>query len=302
MKKLLIFAICLLLAPMAWADQPTPPVIPVPSGDEALPPPLDQNASTPVAIPVLPGTDKTNTETAPATVQSVLPPPVLMTPTPSPAKVLPTVAAEKAVPAKPTPKTEIPSPEQAGSNAPVSLGTLTDYFPVQTGAQRIYEYLKPASGQTAKGTYTVKCASVQSMPNGTVRSVFETTENGQTSQDHYSLFDNKIEHMKEDGKTETGDFVFKVPAKGGAAVWTATEKDGTAHKSKAVFGQAQVYQKTYPDCIVVTEKVLKQGKTANTVIYYYAKGIGLVAIEVYSPKMKLLQDKSVALLKGPGTN
>lgn len=302
MKNLFIFTICLFLSSMAWADQPTPPVIPVPSGDEALPPPLDQNPSTPVAIPVLPGTDKTNTETAPATVQSVLPPPVLTTPTPAPAKVVPTVAAEKVVAATPTPKAEAAAPEQAVSNSPVSAGTLTEYFPVQTGAQWSYEYLKPASGQTAKGKYTVKCSNAQTMPNGTLRTVFETTENGQATQDHYSLFDNKIEHMAEDGKTETADFVFKVPAKGGAAVWTVTEKNGIIHKSKAAFGQAQVYQKTYPDCIVVTEKVMKGGKASNTVIYYYAKGIGLVAIEVYSPKMKLLQDKSVALLSGPGMN
>ncbi|HJT25101.1 MAG TPA: hypothetical protein VJ873_11040, partial [bacterium] len=298
LKKLLILSVFLCLVPVAWADQPAPPVITVPSGDEALPPPLDQNQTTPVAIPVLPDSGKTNAETAPTTTQPVLPPPVLMTSTPVPVKVMPTVPVEKKVEAAPTPKTEVH--EQAGSNTAVSAGILTDYFPVKEGAMWVYEYLKPAPGETAKKNYPVRCVGTQSMPNGTVRATFETTENGHVTQDHYSLFDNKVEHMAADGKTETGDFVFKVPAKGGAAAWTVTEKDGTIHKSKAAFGQAQVYQKTYPDCIVVTEKVVKGGKAANTVIYYYAKGIGLVAIEVYSPKMKLLQDKSVALMSGPG--
>ncbi|GEM_PF-2247048 len=298
MEKFFFFAICLFMAPLSWADQPTPPVIPIPSGDEALPPPpLDQNLATPVVVPVLPGGDKTAAETAPATTQPALPPPPPATPTPVPVKAVTAVPEAKAADT-PTPRAEAPAPQAVASGAPISAGSLTAYFPVQEGAQWTYEYLKPATGQTAKGTYSVKCASAKQMPNGTVRAVFETDENGQATQDHYSLYDNKIEHMTGDGQTTTGDFVFKVPAAGGAA-WVLTEKDGTVHKSKAAFGQAQVYQKTYPDCVVVTEKVLKGGKAANTVIYYYAKGIGLVAIEVYSPKMKLVQDKSVALTKGP---
>lgn len=296
MKNIFIFAVFLFLAPVLRADQPAPPVIPVPSGDEALPPPLDQNQTTPVTVPVLPGNEKTNTEAN----QPALPPPVFATPTQVVPKAQPTTPSEKKMEATPIPQVQAPAPEQASSGAAISAGVLTDYFPVHEGALWVYEYLKPVPGETAKRNYPVRCTSAKQMPNGTVRAVFETTDNGQRTQDHYSLYDNKIERMAEDGQTQTGDFVFKIPAKGGAAVWSVAEKNGTVHKSKAVFGQAQVYQKTYPDCIVVTEKVVKGGKTANTVIYYYAKGTGLVAIEVYSPKMKLLQDKSVALMSGPG--
>lgn len=299
MRKFFLSAVCLLMVAISWADQPAPPVLPAPSGDEALPPPLDQ--TTPVVVPVLPDGDKAAAEAAPATTQPALPPSPMATPTPIPVKAVTAIPEAKPAEIAPTPKAEAPASEPVASGAPVSMGMLTDYFPVQQGAQWTYEYLKPEAGQTAKGTYTVQCASAQQMPNGTVRVVFETNENGRATQDHYSLYDNKIEHMAEDGRTTTGDFVFKVPPATGSAAWVLTEKDGTVHKSKAAFGQAQVYQKTYPDCVVVTEKVLKGGRASNTVIYYYAKGIGLVAIEVYSPKMKLLQDKSVASTKGPNT-
>jgi len=301
LRKSFIFAACLLMAPLSWADQPTPPVIPIPSGDEALPPPLDQTQATPVVVPMLPG-DKTTTEAAPATTQPALPPPPIAEPTSVPTKAVAAVPSPKMAEPTFTPTAKASASEPASSGAPVSLGALTDYFPIQEGAQWTYEYLKPSAGQTAKGTYTVKCTAAKTMSNGTVRVVLQTNENGQVTQDHYSLYDNKIEHMGEDSQTTTGDFVFKVPPATGGVGWAVTEKDGTVHKSKAAFGQAQVYQKTYPDCVVVTEKVLKGGKASNTVIYYYAKGIGLVAIEVYSPKMKLIQDKSVALTKGPGAS
>jgi hypothetical protein len=239
---------------------------------------------TPVTVPSLPGNEKIGT----APSEKLAAPP--------------TVAPQAAAPATiPTSASKNPAPQSDSSKPRISAGALTGYFPVQEGVQWTYEYLKPSSGQGSKGTYTVKCIEAKQMPNGTVRAVFETTENSQKSQDYYSLYDNKIEHMGEDGQTSTGDFVFQVPAKGSAS-WSVTESNGTLHKSKAVFGQAEVYKRTYPDCVVVTEKVVKGGKTANTVIYYYAKGIGLVSTEVYSPKMKLLQDKSVALIKGPGSN
>jgi hypothetical protein len=199
------------------------------------------------------------------------------------------------------------TPEPALSTAAPPSGNLTDYFPATQGDQWNYEYLKPTEGQTAKGTFTIKCVNTEVMSNGTVRTVFETTDGGQQTRDRYSLYDNKVEHTASGDEPINGDYAFKIPGTvskvgkiGEGAVWTVVEKNGTVHKSKAAFGEAQVYQKTYPDCVVVTEKVLKDGKAANTVIYYYAKGIGLVAVEVYSPTKKLIQTKSFALVSGPG--
>jgi hypothetical protein len=187
-----------------------------------------------------------------------------------------------------------------GTTGYPQAGALTDYFPTTEGSQWTYEYLKPLLGDTAKETYTVQCVSTKKMPNGTLRTVFETTEGGHQSRDRYSLYDRTVEHTATGDQTFTGDFVFKLPESGSSTTWSITEKNGTIHKSKAVFGSADVFQKTYTDCIVVTEKVIKEGKTALTVFYYYAKGIGLVSMEVYSPEMKLLLDKSVALVSGPG--
>jgi hypothetical protein len=234
-----------------------------------------------------------------------------MTPTPVPTIEAPAEATstptEEAVQATPTVETGSTSSPQASSveaatGAAVSAGALTDYFPVAEGALSNYEYLKPASGQTAKGTFAVKCASAKTMDNGTVRVTMETTEGGQTSRDRYSLYGSQVEHIATGDQVFTGDFAFKLPKAGGTALWSLTEKDGTVHKSKASYGEAQVYQKTYPDCVIVTEKVIKDGKTANTIIYYYAKGIGLVSMEVYSPGMKLLQDKSYALMGDGGVS
>lgn len=178
-------------------------------------------------------------------------------------------------------------------------GALTDYFPITEGSQWTYEYLKPLPGEAAKETFTIQCVSTKKMPNGTLRTVFETTEGGHQSRGRYSLYDRTVEHTATGDQAFTGDFVFKLPEKGSSTTWSVTEKNGTVHKSKAVFGPADVFQKTYPDCIVVTEKVIKEGKTALTVFYYYAKGIGLVSMEVYSPDMKLLLDKSIALARWP---
>ncbi len=338
MKRYLTLALCLFWASSLWADsQPTPPVIPLPEGDNTLPPPPGQ--WTPVSVPSLPGTE--NAAAPPALSPSnggaqaqettVPPPPVGATPTPVPTAVPPTeTPAPEIQEATPTPQPAAPTPAlgaaqeapppaeepastqtSAGSTLPASsgqagspqAGTLSDYFPITPGAQWTYEYLKPGPGETAQGTFTVQCEGAKSMANGTVRAVFETTEGGQKTRSRYSLYGDRVEHTASGAETFTGDYVFKLPpTPSGAAYWTVSEANGTAHKSKAVFDQAQVYQKTYPDCVVVTEKLIQGGKPSNTVIYYYAKGIGLVSMEVYSPSMKLIQPKSFALMSGPGSN
>lgn len=195
-----------------------------------------------------------------------------------------------AVPPAPTPASETSKKSSNVLNND-SIGSpqakiLMEYFPITEGAQWTYAYLKPDTGEKIKETYTVKCIRVQKMANGTMRAVLETNENGHISRDYYSLFEDRAT----DNQVFTGDYVFKLPPKGGKTAWTITEKSGTVHKSIAVFGSADVYQKTYPDCVVVMEKVITNGKTALTVYYYYAKGIGLISTEVYSADMKLFTE------------
>lgn len=310
MKRILTLLACLILTPIVWADDAAPPPIPAGDSSNALPPPVDTNDLTP--LPAIPSQGSNNQNPAPVTNIQAVPtdtpvpappaqvevPTATATPEPmAPPTATPEPAAPPAAEEKPAEK-EAPAASSPSTSSP-QAGDLTDYFPASEGVQWSYEYLKPSAGETAKTTFAVKCASAKTMANGTVRAVFETT-GGHQSQDHYSLFNNVVEHTNSGGQAMTGDFAFKLPSKEVPASWSLTDKDGATHKFKAAFGQAQVYQKIYPDCVVVTEKVVKDGKTVNTMINYYAKGIGLVALEVYSPAMKLIQDKSFALVSGPG--
>jgi hypothetical protein len=179
------------------------------------------------------------------------------------------------------------------------LGAFADYFPTAKGSKWTYEYLKAETGSKAKKTRIVECVSRETASNGAVNATLQVTEDGQATQEKYSLRDNQVEHTATGDQTYTGDFTYKFPSASGTD-WSVTEPNGTVHKSKSSLGKAQVYKKIYPDCVIVSEKILKGGKAANTVFYYYAKGIGLVATEVYSPKMKLIQTSSLALVSGPG--
>jgi hypothetical protein len=201
----------------------------------------------------------------------------------NPAQSSESAPAAAAPPAEPKKEEAVPS-----QPAPATTGTFTDYFPAAQGMKWSYEYLKPAPGSETKKTRTVECVDAKTMPNGTLRVVLEVTEDGQQVRERYSLYDNKVEHTATGDKTFSGDFAFKLSKAGGAAGWSANGKS-----VKVSFGPAQVYQKTYPDCVIVSEKTAE-----SKLISYYAKGIGLVAVEAYSKDMKLLQSKSLALIGG----
>ena len=288
MKQFVFSLICLILFPALVKADPPPPPVPVPMGNDSdQMPPVDISRLTPVSLP-------------PAQNTPIPPTEKNMKTEPTPAKPSPTSVTPKQEPSTPTPGTTEPDQSENSAGTPASLGALTDYFPLSEGAQWNYEYLKPVPGQTAKGSYAVKCVSVKTQPNGTVQAVLETALGSQTIRDRYSLYANQVEHTATNENTLKGDFVFKIPSKGKGSTWTGTAADGTILKCKSAFGKAQVLQETYSDCIVVTVKTVTNGKKGNTLIYYYAKGIGLVAKEVYSDSMKLIQNESVALVSGPG--
>ncbi len=292
MKKLSIFfAFCLMTSPILLADEVKPPV-PLPPGDgDLLPPPLDINQMTPLPVPA-------DSKVEPAKTDNSAVPVLNETKQAAPASAKPSEKKKTAAPAPEAPSA--PPSEEPQASAPMpSLGVFAEYFPTAKGNKWSYEYLKPEAGSQAKKTRTVECIA-QEASNGGINATFQVTEDGQTSQEKYSLHDNQVEHTATGDQTYTGDLTFKFPPAGDTTTWSVTEPNGTLHKSKASMGKAQVYKKTYPDCVIVMEKIVKGGKSANTVIYYYAKGIGLVAVEVYSPKMKLIQPSSIALLSGPG--
>ncbi len=284
-RNLICLAIILLWMPSAWADELKPPV-PLNTGDgmDVLPPPLDLDQLTPVSLPAA-----SNAVTGPsAQAQSILK--VLdesqSTPTPAVVKTpalvpTPTMAAAALTPT--------PSPETKKNAAAVpvaSLGLFAEYFPTLKGTKWSYEYLKAAPGEEAKKIRSVECLAQETSSDGSLQATFQVNDQGKTVLEKYSLSGGKVTHTFTDDQALTDDFVFQFPAKGAVARWM-----GGGNYFKASFGQAQVYQKIYPDCVIVTEKT-----KSSTIISYYARGKGLVAVEVYGKGLKLDQAKSTALL------
>ena len=294
----------------AWAEDPQGIPVPVESGTDILPPPVDLSQITPLPLP---GSEKNESnskeeKTAPPPTQPTATPiPPSDTPTPAPVQAKKKMKHPTATPTvetdiEPSPAvksniTTVPPETAAPSLASGAGGGVVDYFPVNEGFKANYEYLKAVPGGTAKRTRVVEYMGREQMPNGTVRTTFQVTEDGKTTLEKYSLFENKVQHSAHGTEILTDDFAFKLPQAGATTHWTQTGGDGTVKSIKVSFGQAQVYKKVYPDCVVVTEKTLKNGKAVSTVISYFARGVGLVAVEVYSAAMKLNQAESIALVQ-----
>jgi hypothetical protein len=195
-------------------------------------------------------------------------------------------------PGSSVPSGKAPAGPAAASAPAVAAGGLSDYFPTGTGMKWNYEYLK-AGADGMKKARSVECTDVQTFPNGTIRASFTVTEASPVKVG-YSIYNGLVQRTLVGSKALGSDFAFKFPRPGVPSAWTATGVDGTAKTCSASFGKAQVYEKIYPDCVVVKEKVGTQ-----TLFTFYARGIGLVALEVYGAGMKLDQARSYALVSGP---
>ena len=293
MRKILAVCLLLFLQGGLHADELkplAPPSIPGDSGD-SLPPPVDLSQF---------NTPQPNVQSVPTEQTAAQPPAAIPTlpPTPTPHPLVAvkpsptsTVVLEKAE--KPTVVPETPTVTEKQVLKGVA-GTLADYFPAIEGTQNEYEYLKPEEGATVNGARVVLCSGMKQMPNGTIREAFQVTDRGKTTVEKYSIYDDVVEHTFSGEKALSNDFVFKFPKPAGGTFWTHRNGDGTVSSFKASFGPAQVYQKNYPDCVIVQEKVLKEGKKTEVRFYYYARGIGLVSMEAYTGDMKLIQTQSIA--------
>lgn len=271
----------------------TPPAAPIPQIDgDLMPPPVDLNQLTPLPLPGAPVKQEDSKETIPAALEALAP---TATPTPkiSSAKKqiqVPTVTP-MAVPAVTTVETPVIS-EPAAASTDAATGGLLDYFPVQEGLKWNYDYLKAAPG-AGKKTRLVECMGSETMANGTLRAKFKTTEDGKIVNDTDSIYDNKVEHSFAGKMALKGHVLLELPGAGSIAHWDMVAGNGMTYSYKASFGQAKVYQKTYSDCLIVVEKPAKGGPTKY---YYYAKGVGLVSLEVYGAGMKLSLTDSFALI------
>ena len=243
-----------------------------PAKKEAAPA-AGQSSQTTEALKALNAGQPTPTKAAPKEKAPV--------PTPVPTS---TPVVEKA--AVPVPAVE--SKKETAPAAPVvaASGTFADYFPTVKGTKWSYEYLKADPATKIKKTRLVESLASEQGPGGTINATFQVTKDGKTVQEKYFLSDNKVAQTSSGDQALTGEFAFQFPMKTLSAHW-----NGSGKSCKAFFGKGQVYKKIYPDCVIVSEKTV-----GASVFSYYARGIGLVTVEVYGAGMKMDQTKSFVLL------
>lgn len=271
----------------AWTA-PAPPIPVIPTEVSEVMPPSD--VDTPVPLPSDEDMKKFSTENAQSKVSvpapTPIPAPIPVKPTPKPMKV-PVVFSPTPSPMKESVKEE---------TVPVTglTGGLFDYFPVAQGQKTEFTYLKAAKGEAAPKNFTVQCVESQSNPDGTGKATFESTQSGTPVRDRYLVSKDEVARTQSGDETLTDDFPLKMPAPLKAVVWKQT-RDGIQKNFKATLGPAKVFKKSYPDCVIVEEKDMKDGKKVGTFYRYYAKGIGLISLETYSADLKLIQNQSYAL-------
>ncbi|HET9870220.1 MAG TPA: hypothetical protein VFR02_06985 [bacterium] len=287
-----ILVLALSGASILWAEEGTP--VPVPPDLNNAAPITDLG---PVDLPALPDLDGTappsNTQAPSLPAEAPAPKAAPAAPAPVPTRV-PTLAPTPVptpIPAAPQAPTAGPS-SQAAMPAPAATGGLEDYFPWTQGASLKYEYLKPRPGSSVKGTRLVECVSREVMPNGTLHFTLRTTEGGRVVEDRYSLYDNKVQHTFAGKQALADHVILEWPVDGQPVEWKLPGGDGQTHAFKVFPGKEKVYQKVYPDCLIVVDKA---GNSSR--FEYYAKGIGLVAVETYGRGMKLIEDESLALVQ-----
>jgi len=292
-------------APPSMPDLNDIQLPPLPASSPAAPAPTTSIEEAPIPQPSVKMTPTPAPMKASAPAVVVPPPPMIPTPThvvmaPVPTKAparVPTVSPTSAPMGAPIPPAPLNGGTSAASVPSAMTGGVADYFPWTQGQSLNYEYLKPAAGSTVKKTRVVECLEEATMANGTVHFTLKTTEGSQVVQDKYSLLDNRVEHTFAGKMALTGHTILELPAAGQTLEWQLKGGDGLTHAYKAFFGKAQVYQKVYPDCLIVIDKGLQGTKPVSTRIDYYAKGIGLVAVETYAAGMKLVQTESLALVE-----
>lgn len=291
MKKIFqvlwILGLSLAVVSPLWAQDGTQEPSSVNDAGAPPPPPLPDLSQ--LDLPAPPGPDASTA----ATPTQVIPPVPAVSAPAAPPPPLPTATS---VPQVPVPAMPSPTPVPIAS-APAPTGGIADYFAWTQGQSLSYEYLKPVPGSTEKRTRQVECLDQQTMPNGTSRYTLKTTEGAKEVRNRYSLFDNKVEHTYEGTRALAGYVILKFPVDGQPVEWKMKAGDGLTHAFKAFLGKARVYQKVYPDCVIVVDKTLRDGKAISSRFDYYAKGIGLVAVETYTSRMKLVESESLALVQ-----
>jgi hypothetical protein len=268
----------------AWAE-PLPPVPVIPAEDSDVLPP--SGVETPVLLPSDDDVKRASTENSRS--QASHPPPTFA-PTPvattsTPGSFLAPSPAPSSKESLGKERTIVPAPPGGG---------LFDYFPATLGHQAEFVYLKAGKGEIAPRRFTIQCVDYKSNPNGSVVAVLESSQTGSPVRAEYLISNEEVVHTRTGDQTFQGDTLIKMPEPLKNSLWEQPEEN-YRRMFKTTLGQAQVLQKTYPDCLIVEEIDVRDGKKVGVRYFYYAKGIGLISLETYTTRLKLIQTQSFVL-------
>jgi len=218
------------------------------------------------------------------------------------ASATPTATPRRSVP---TPVRRVPPTATATLIAASMTGTpvARDYFPAVSGAKREYQFFRLPGQTTGRKNRVVECLQTQAFPNGTVRSTFKTTVfaggsyKDEIVTDTYSAYANIVYHTSHDGQALKDRYLIKMPPPGGTERWSHTEADGTVVNFKANFTPLKTEDRIYPDCILVLEKVMKGTNEMALRNFYYARGIGLVRLEVFDKGLNVDRSDSIDIVE-----
>jgi hypothetical protein len=191
--------------------------------------------------------------------------------------------------------TSVPSPAASSLAAvgpAVAEGPLTGleaYFPMRQGRKWTY-----SNGTASR---TVECTSRELQPGGAVKASFRTTEGAEVSEESYLLKGGTISLSSDTEGLRRGWIRLQTVTKAAVPRWTYDRRDGTASYYKAETGAKVAGDKTYPDCVTVTERTLKGAQQVSLVKYVYARGVGLVAVEVFGAENAPLTAQSWKLVE-----
>ncbi len=318
-KRFLLAAVLALLPLVPSAAPADDPGMPpeIPGLDAGLPlPEFGLDIPDPSAAPTPPTKVDTSRPSKAAEPTAVPTEPaasaVSSTPSPAAPSATPTATRKPSKPPKnPTPTatvtvTETPAPtaEAAAFVLPTFSGParMIEFFPAEKGQLREYQFLRVPGQTVGRKNRTVECLKVQTFPNGTIRSMHKTTVyaggtyRDDISNDVFSVVGNTVVWLMHNGQPQTNRFLLKMPKPGATERWTHKEADGTTVSFKADLTPLKTDERVYPECILVVEKTLKAGEEPKLRNLYYARGLGLVRLEVYGADLKMDRTSSIDLV------
>jgi hypothetical protein len=181
--------------------------------------------------------------------------------------------------------------------------TAKDFFPTLQGEKKEYQFFRSPGQEVGRKNRVVECLEAQGAPDGSVKSSFKTivfaggAYGDEIAVDSYSASGNVLAHTAHNDQPLVNRFLFKIPKPGGVERWLHQEKDGTVKYYKASFSPLKTNERIYPDCLWVVEKTVMKAGGMTLRYFYYARGMGLIRLEVYGPDLKIDRSASIDLVE-----